>query len=61
MRGTLAQLTFFADFCRPESMLATLQVMRDEYGSVGSYVVDQCGLSTDEVDQLRKNMTAKLD
>ncbi|QLI72117.1 uncharacterized protein G6M90_00g083220 [Metarhizium brunneum] len=40
---------------RPESMLATLQVMREEYGSVEEYVVNECRLSPDEIERLRRN------
>ncbi|KAG5926913.1 hypothetical protein E4U42_002824, partial [Claviceps africana] len=40
---------------RPESMLATLQVMREEYGSVEEYVLNQCGLSPRDIEQIRSN------
>ncbi len=36
-------------------MLATLDVIRSTYGSVERYVIDQCRLSPEAVDQIRKN------
>ncbi|KAG5920714.1 hypothetical protein E4U53_003884, partial [Claviceps sorghi] len=39
----------------PESMLATLQVMREEYGSVDEYVLNECGLTPRDIDQIRSN------
>lgn len=38
-------------------MLASLKMLREQYGSVEDYVVKQCGLTTGEVAQLRENMT----
>ncbi|KAG6001636.1 hypothetical protein E4U21_003991 [Claviceps maximensis] len=40
---------------RPESMLATLQLIRKEYGSVEEYVQNNCGLSSQEIEQIRSN------
>jgi hypothetical protein len=40
---------------RPESMLATLKVIRDEYGSVEDYVLNECKLSPGEIAVLRRN------
>ncbi|KHO00442.1 Protein-tyrosine/Dual-specificity phosphatase [Metarhizium album ARSEF 1941] len=40
---------------RPESMLATLEAMRKEYGSVEEYVLNECGLAPDDIDRLRRN------
>ncbi|KAG5984680.1 hypothetical protein E4U55_003761 [Claviceps digitariae] len=40
---------------RPESMLATLRLIRREYGSVEDYVLYQCGVSPRDIDQLRTN------
>ncbi|KFA47543.1 hypothetical protein S40293_02174 [Stachybotrys chartarum IBT 40293] len=41
---------------RPESMLATLGLIRDEYGSVEAYVRTECGLSDEEIERIRSNM-----
>ncbi|KFA63388.1 hypothetical protein S40285_01842 [Stachybotrys chlorohalonatus IBT 40285] len=41
---------------RPESMLATLGLIRDEYGSVEAYVRTECGLSDEEIERIRRNM-----
>ncbi|OAA35432.1 Protein-tyrosine/Dual-specificity phosphatase [Metarhizium rileyi] len=40
---------------RPESMLATLKVMREEYGSVEEYVLNECKISPEEIARLRQN------
>jgi hypothetical protein len=39
-------------------MLATLEVLREEYGSVEDYVVDVCGLSQEEIARIRRNLGA---
>ncbi|KAG8406437.1 hypothetical protein J3459_012373 [Metarhizium acridum] len=39
----------------PESMLATLKVMREQYGSVEEYVLNECRVSPDEIERLRRN------
>lgn len=36
-------------------MLATLKVMREEYGSVEEYVLNECRVSPDEIERLRRN------
>ena len=45
---------------RPESMLATLKVLREEYGSVEGYVVNVCGLSNEEIAGIRHNLGADI-
>ncbi|KAM7216666.1 putative tyrosine phosphatase [Rhypophila decipiens] len=45
---------------RKENMLATLQMMRQKYGSVEKYVVDHCKVSPDTVERLRKNLTVEV-
>ena len=41
---------------REENMIATLAMIRDTFGSVEQYVIEWCGLSLEEVDQVRKNL-----
>jgi hypothetical protein len=42
---------------RPENMIASLQMLRENYGSVEDYVTKHCGLSPQDVEQIRRNMT----
>lgn len=37
-------------------MLAALQMLRSEYGSVEDYVQNHCGLSSEAVRQIRENL-----
>ncbi|CAM1501578.1 Fc.00g035620.m01.CDS01 [Cosmosporella sp. VM-42] len=41
---------------RPENLLAALVMLRQEYGSVEKYVLNHCGLSPDDVAQIRRNL-----
>jgi hypothetical protein len=41
---------------RKESMLGTLALIRQKYGSVEGYVVDKCRLKPDAVEQIRRNL-----
>ncbi|KAG5986031.1 hypothetical protein E4U54_005661 [Claviceps lovelessii] len=41
---------------RPETMRATLHAIRQEYGSVEGYVLNECGLSPREIEQIRSNL-----
>ncbi|KPM39285.1 hypothetical protein AK830_g7267, partial [Neonectria ditissima] len=41
---------------RPENMLAALKALRSDYGSVEQYVQTKCGLSLDDIEQIRKNL-----
>ncbi|POR37761.1 Tyrosine-protein phosphatase, partial [Tolypocladium paradoxum] len=43
---------------KPESMRATLKMLREEYGSVEDYVVNVCGLSREEIAGIRLNLGA---
>ncbi|KND87944.1 Tyrosine-protein phosphatase [Tolypocladium ophioglossoides CBS 100239] len=43
---------------RPESMLETLKMLREEYGSVEDYVINVCGLSKEEIAGIRRNLGA---
>ncbi|KAK4215874.1 tyrosine-protein phosphatase [Rhypophila decipiens] len=45
---------------RKGNMLATLQMMRQKYGSVEKYVVEHCKVSPDTVERLRKNLTVEV-
>ncbi|KAF9869529.1 tyrosine phosphatase [Colletotrichum karsti] len=42
---------------RKENMLATLDLIRHEYGSVEAYVLNRCRLSAGDIEQIRKNLT----
>ncbi|OIW30671.1 hypothetical protein CONLIGDRAFT_287682 [Coniochaeta ligniaria NRRL 30616] len=44
-----------------DSMLATLAMIREEYGSVEGYVVDRCRVTPAAVDQIRKNLVVDVD
>jgi protein tyrosine/serine phosphatase len=41
---------------RKESMLGTLALIRQKYGSVEGYVVDRCRISPDAVGRIRQNL-----
>ncbi|KAF5017686.1 hypothetical protein F66182_10360 [Fusarium sp. NRRL 66182] len=41
---------------KPENMLAALEALREQHGSVEQYVVKNCGLSQDDLEQIRKNL-----
>ncbi|KAF4444506.1 hypothetical protein FALBO_17225, partial [Fusarium albosuccineum] len=41
---------------QPENMLAALKEFRQQYGSVEKYAVEKCGLSQDDLEQIRKNL-----
>ncbi|KAH8884222.1 hypothetical protein GQ53DRAFT_752274 [Thozetella sp. PMI_491] len=41
---------------RKESMIASLGEIRKTYGSVERYIIDQCRLSPDDLEQIRKNL-----
>ena len=43
--------------CTRENMLATLEMMRREYGSAEGYVVDAGGLSKEDIEAIRRVMT----
>ncbi|KAG6060146.1 hypothetical protein E4U17_004936 [Claviceps sp. LM77 group G4] len=45
---------------RPESMLATLQIIREEYGGVEEYVRTHCKLSQDDIEQIRTNFIVEV-
>ncbi|KAF6839995.1 tyrosine phosphatase [Colletotrichum musicola] len=46
--------------CRKENMIATLSMIRHDYGSVEAYVQQQCRLSTDAIGQIRRNLTVDV-
>ena len=37
-------------------MLAALEMLRQEHGSAEEYVLNHCGLSPEDVEQIRKNL-----
>ncbi|KAF9778825.1 hypothetical protein IL306_002882 [Fusarium sp. DS 682] len=41
---------------KPENMLAALQALREQHGSVEEYVVKNCGLTEEDLEQIRKNL-----
>ncbi|WYZ45494.1 hypothetical protein EsH8_VIII_000810 [Colletotrichum jinshuiense] len=43
-----------------QSMLATLARLREEYGSVESYVRNRCRLSAEAIEQIRTNLTVDV-
>lgn len=46
---------------RKDSMLATLAMIREKYGSVERYVVDQCRVTPAAVDRIRNNLVVDAD
>jgi len=42
---------------RAESMLGTLEMIDEKWGSVEGYVKEECGLSSEEIGALRKNLS----
>lgn len=41
---------------RKESMLATLGMIREKYGSIEKLVINHCGLDAGAVEQIRRNL-----
>jgi CRISPR/Cas system type I-B associated protein Csh2 (Cas7 group RAMP superfamily) len=37
-------------------MLATLKMIRANFGSAEEYVIEKCGLTKEEVEKIRKNL-----
>jgi len=44
-----------------ESMLGTLAMIRDTYGSAESYLVDHCRVSRETLEKLRRNLVVEVD
>ncbi|KAK1830233.1 protein-tyrosine phosphatase-like protein [Podospora conica] len=44
-----------------ESMLGTLAMIRDTYGSAESYLVDHCRVSRETLERLRRNLVVEVD
>lgn len=42
---------------KPENMIATIDMIKKEFGSAHEYMTKRCGLGEDEVERLRKNIT----
>lgn len=45
---------------RTESMLGTLAMMRDTYGSVEGYLVDHCRVSRETLEKLRRSLVDEV-
>lgn len=45
---------------RPEAMLGTLALIRREYGGVEEFVRGRCGLSDEEIEAIRRNLTIEV-
>ncbi|KAH8762123.1 tyrosine phosphatase [Diaporthe sp. PMI_573] len=45
---------------RPEAMLATLALIRREYGNVEGFVKGRCGLSDEEIERIRSNLVVEV-
>ena len=41
---------------RAANMLATLKMIRANFGSAEEYVIEKCGLTKEEVEKIRKNL-----
>ncbi|KAB5559774.1 tyrosine phosphatase [Coniochaeta sp. 2T2.1] len=46
---------------RKDSMLATLTMIREKYGSVESYVMEQCRVTRPSVEQIRRNLVVTVE
>ncbi|KAH6705217.1 tyrosine/serine phosphatase-like protein [Leptodontidium sp. 2 PMI_412] len=44
---------------KAENMLATLEMIREKFGSAEDYAIDKCGLTKDEVGMIRKNLVVE--
>lgn len=40
-------------------MLATLRMLKENYGGAEGYVTEKCGLTREEVDRIRSNLIVK--
>jgi len=45
---------------RKEYMLATLDMIRQRYGSVEGYVIDHCRVSPETIKRLRRNLVVNV-
>lgn len=46
---------------RPAAMMGTLALIRREYGGVEEFVRGRCGLSDEEIEQIRKNLIVEVE
>ncbi|KAK7731116.1 hypothetical protein SLS53_008835 [Cytospora paraplurivora] len=46
---------------RWESMMGTLRMIREKYGGVEEFVRTKCGLSDEEIEQIRRNLVVDVD
>ena len=42
---------------KPENMLATIEMIKKDFGSADEYMRKNCGLTEDEIKRIRKNIT----
>lgn len=42
-------------------MLATLEMIREKFGGVEQYAIEQCGLSKDDIEKIRSNLIIEED
>ncbi|TAQ84525.1 hypothetical protein B7494_g7151 [Chlorociboria aeruginascens] len=49
-----------ANSSRAAAMLATLEVVREKFGGVESYMIEKCGLTKKEVEQIRLNLIVEV-
>lgn len=45
---------------RSANMLATLQMIKEKYGGAEGYIKDKCGLTEEDIEQIRKNLIAEV-
>lgn len=53
--------TFTSDLPRREYMAAALKMVEEEFGGVENYLTMRCGLSTEDLAVLRKNLLADVE
>lgn len=46
-------------FDRAVYMLATLRVIREQFGSVENYVIEHCGLTKKDIENIRFNLVVR--
>ena len=49
-----------ANGIRPATMMAFLKLLREQYGGAEGYVVQKCGLTKEEVEKIRENLTEDM-
>jgi hypothetical protein len=41
---------------RAANMLATLKIIREKFGGVETYMIEQCGLTKEDIERIRSNL-----